>query len=191
MCGGGAHSFKLVIATSETLYDLEERINFAVFPSLQGGPHNNTIAALAVSLKEVMKLSCPSRLQERSPSISRILVVLGHVARIRGVPGAGEEELRSPRLLSAKQGLHPRVGYVAHTTNRCSQFFKWSLTRHSPTRLPGGTDNHLLLLDLRPQGVDGSRTEARQRFTHCVATQKKTYLSNDQLTTRHDTTHRP
>jgi glycine hydroxymethyltransferase len=38
---------------SETLYDLEDRINFAVFPSLQGGPHNNTIAALAVSLKEV------------------------------------------------------------------------------------------------------------------------------------------
>jgi glycine hydroxymethyltransferase len=44
---------------SETLYDLEERINFAVFPSLQGGPHNNTIAALAVSLKEVMDSHAP------------------------------------------------------------------------------------------------------------------------------------
>jgi glycine hydroxymethyltransferase len=51
---------ELVFAISETLYDLEERINFAGFPSLQGGPHNNTIAALAVSLKEVMELSCPS-----------------------------------------------------------------------------------------------------------------------------------
>ena len=34
-------------------YDFEDRINFAVFPSLQGGPHNNQIAALAVALKHV------------------------------------------------------------------------------------------------------------------------------------------
>jgi len=31
-----------------------EAINFAVFPMLQGGPHNTSIAALAVQLKEVM-----------------------------------------------------------------------------------------------------------------------------------------
>uniref|UniRef100_A0A5B7BHI9 glycine hydroxymethyltransferase n=1 Tax=Davidia involucrata TaxID=16924 RepID=A0A5B7BHI9_DAVIN len=34
-------------------YDFEERINFALFPSLQGGPHNNHIAALAIALKQV------------------------------------------------------------------------------------------------------------------------------------------
>ncbi|KAB2030597.1 hypothetical protein ERO13_D05G233500v2 [Gossypium hirsutum] len=34
-------------------YDFEEKINFAVFPSLQGGPHNNHIAALAITLKQV------------------------------------------------------------------------------------------------------------------------------------------
>ncbi|EOY16134.1 Serine hydroxymethyltransferase 6 isoform 2 [Theobroma cacao] len=34
-------------------YDFEEKINFAVFPSLQGGPHNNHIAALAIALKHV------------------------------------------------------------------------------------------------------------------------------------------
>lgn len=33
---------------------LEQQINFAVFPSTQGGPHNNTIAAVAVALKDVM-----------------------------------------------------------------------------------------------------------------------------------------
>ncbi|XP_056858441.1 serine hydroxymethyltransferase 7-like, partial [Raphanus sativus] len=38
---------------SSTHYDLEEKINFAVFPSLQGGPHNNHIAALAIALKQV------------------------------------------------------------------------------------------------------------------------------------------
>lgn len=32
-------------------YDFEDKINFAVFPSLQGGPHNHQIAALAVALK--------------------------------------------------------------------------------------------------------------------------------------------
>lgn len=36
----------------ETLYDLEQPINFSVFPGHQGGPHNHTITALAVALKQ-------------------------------------------------------------------------------------------------------------------------------------------
>ena len=36
----------------EVMYDLEEKINFAVFPGLQGGPHNHTIGALSVALKQ-------------------------------------------------------------------------------------------------------------------------------------------
>jgi len=32
--------------------DLEKRINDAVFPACQGGPHNNTIAGIAVALKQ-------------------------------------------------------------------------------------------------------------------------------------------
>lgn len=35
------------------MYDFEEKINAAVFPGLQGGPHNHTIAGLAVALKQV------------------------------------------------------------------------------------------------------------------------------------------
>lgn len=34
-----------------TKYDFEEKINFSVFPSLQGGPHNHQIGALACALK--------------------------------------------------------------------------------------------------------------------------------------------
>jgi glycine hydroxymethyltransferase len=36
----------------ETLYDLEGPINFSVFPGHQGGPHNHTITALSVALKQ-------------------------------------------------------------------------------------------------------------------------------------------
>jgi glycine hydroxymethyltransferase len=32
-------------------YGYEDKINFSVFPSLQGGPHNHQIGALAVALK--------------------------------------------------------------------------------------------------------------------------------------------
>ncbi|EYU36435.1 hypothetical protein MIMGU_mgv1a0053861mg, partial [Erythranthe guttata] len=38
----------------EVMYDYEDRINQAVFPGLQGGPHNHTITALAVALKQAM-----------------------------------------------------------------------------------------------------------------------------------------
>ena len=34
-----------------TKYDFEDKIDFSVFPSLQGGPHNHQIGALAVALK--------------------------------------------------------------------------------------------------------------------------------------------
>lgn len=33
--------------------EFKQKIDFAVFPMLQGGPHNNQIAALATQLKEV------------------------------------------------------------------------------------------------------------------------------------------
>lgn len=38
----------------EIKYDFEQKINFAVFPSLQGGPHQNTIAGVAVAMKQAM-----------------------------------------------------------------------------------------------------------------------------------------
>ncbi|KAI7898123.1 serine hydroxymethyltransferase-domain-containing protein [Cokeromyces recurvatus] len=37
----------------ETFYDLENPINQSVFPGHQGGPHNHTISALSVALKQV------------------------------------------------------------------------------------------------------------------------------------------
>jgi len=36
------------------MYDYADRIDMAVFPSLQGGPHNNNIAAVATALKQAM-----------------------------------------------------------------------------------------------------------------------------------------
>ena len=38
----------------QLIYDLEGPINFSVFPGHQGGPHNHTITALAVALKQAM-----------------------------------------------------------------------------------------------------------------------------------------
>lgn len=35
------------------MYDLEDKINQAVFPGLQGGPHNHAIAGIATTMKQV------------------------------------------------------------------------------------------------------------------------------------------
>jgi len=43
------------ISMIEIMYDLENPINASVFPGHQGGPHNHTITALAVALKQVYK----------------------------------------------------------------------------------------------------------------------------------------
>lgn len=41
----------------EIMYDLEDKVNFSVFPSLQGGPHNHAIAGVAVALRQVSPAS--------------------------------------------------------------------------------------------------------------------------------------
>jgi len=45
--------FRKTASTKTCGADLEDKINTGVFPMCQGGPHENTIAALAVQLKEV------------------------------------------------------------------------------------------------------------------------------------------
>ena len=43
---------KKVVKGQEIMYDLEDKINWAIFPALQGGPHQHQIAAISVALKE-------------------------------------------------------------------------------------------------------------------------------------------
>ncbi|XP_050781366.1 serine hydroxymethyltransferase, mitochondrial [Gopherus flavomarginatus] len=92
----------------ETPYNLEEPINFAVFPSLQGGPHNHAIAAVAVALK-----------QASSPAFRE------HCQQV----------LKNARAMAE------------------------ALLQRGYTLVSGGTDNHLVLVDLRPKGIDGARAE--------------------------------
>eukprot|EP00002_Diphylleia_rotans_P031896 TRINITY_DN6648_c0_g1_i2.p1 TRINITY_DN6648_c0_g1~~TRINITY_DN6648_c0_g1_i2.p1 ORF type:complete len:446 (-),score=90.22 TRINITY_DN6648_c0_g1_i2:214-1551(-) len=90
------------------MYDLEDKINGAVFPALQGGPHNNVIGALAVCLKEAAS------------------------------PDFKEYQTQVKKNIAALASRFMEQGY---------------------TLVSGGTDNHLLLLDLRPQNIDGARVE--------------------------------
>ena len=73
-----------------TQYELEDAINFAVFPGLQGGPHNHTIAALATALKQCSE-----------PGLRR-------------VPGAGPREFRVDGQRPHEEGLRSRVGTDNH-----------------------------------------------------------------------------
>lgn len=42
-----------ILSIVETHYTLEKDINEAIFPGLQGGPHNHSMAGVAVALKQV------------------------------------------------------------------------------------------------------------------------------------------
>lgn len=90
-------------------YDLEEKVNFAVFPGCQGGPHNHTIAALATALK-----------QAASPEFAQY----------------------------QKQVLAN------------SKHFSLTLQDMGYALVSGGTDNHLVLVNLKKsRGIDGARVE--------------------------------
>jgi len=105
------------------MYDLEQKINFAVFPGLQGGPHNHTIGALAVCLKQ-------ANTQEFVEYQKQVLKNSSRLA----------DELN-------KRGYH---------------------------LVSGGTDNHLVLVDLKSsRKIDGARVE-RVLEMACIATNKNT-----------------
>lgn len=92
----------------KVLYDLETRINQAVFPGLQGGPHNNSIAGIATALR-----------QAKTPEFVEYQ----------------KQVVRNAQRLC--KGLMEK-GYTIST---------------------GGTDVHLILVDLRPNQITGARAE--------------------------------
>nr|GMC65495.1 serine hydroxymethyltransferase, mitochondrial-like [Ipomoea batatas] len=102
----------------EVMYDYEDNINQAVFPGLQGGPHNHTITALAVALKQAM----------------------------------------TPEYKA----------YQEQVLSNCSKFAK-SLLERGYDLVSGGTDNHLVLVNLRNKGIDGSRVEKVLESVHIAA----------------------
>ncbi|CAG8787133.1 25561_t:CDS:10 [Gigaspora margarita] len=92
----------------EILYDLENPINQSVFPGHQGGPHNHTITALTVALKQT----------------------------------------KSPIFKEYQQ-------QVIKNSLAFAEAFK----KRGYDLVSGGTDTHLILMDLKSKGVDGARVE--------------------------------
>ncbi|CAG8533095.1 1786_t:CDS:2 [Paraglomus brasilianum] len=88
--------------------ELETRVNGAVFPSCQGGPHNNTIAAIAVALKQVAA---------------------------------------------------PEFKQYAKQVRANAKALGEALTGYGYKLVTGGTDNHLVLWDLRPLDLTGNKLE--------------------------------
>jgi glycine hydroxymethyltransferase len=55
------------------------------------------------------------------------------------------------------------------TVSRPHPDFLQALMEKGYTLVSGGTDNHLVLVDLKPQGVDGSRVERVLELAHIAA----------------------
>lgn len=106
----------------DAVYDFEDKINFAVFPSLQGGPHNHQIGALAVALKQ----AATPGFKAYAKQVKANAVALGN-------------------YLMSK-------GYKLVT---------------------GGTENHLVLWDLRPLGLTG-------KSSFCSRSSAEVFFSSDQ-----------
>jgi len=88
--------------------DLPKKIDKAVFPGLQGGPHENNIAAIAVCLKEALQ-----------PAFKKY----------------GKQIVKNSKALASE------------------------LLKYDFDLVTGGTDNHLLLIDLRNKGILGKEAQ--------------------------------
>jgi glycine hydroxymethyltransferase len=130
-------------------YDFEDKINFAVFPSLQGGPHNHQIAALAVALKYAASPQFKTYAKQVPYS------PLGLVCPLRplSMQAAGSQTHAPCMIYSLVVAC--RVCYKGSAS--CSQVranaaaLGAALTKRGYKLVTGGTDNHLVLWDLRPE----------------------------------------
>jgi glycine hydroxymethyltransferase len=102
------------------------KIDTAVFPSLQGGPHNHQIAAVAVALKEAK---------------------------------TSEFKLYSQNVIANAQSLAS------------------GLVKRGHTIATGGTENHLILWDVRGDGLTGNKVE--KVLEHVSITTNKNSLPGD------------
>lgn len=90
--------------------ELADKVDKAVFPGLQGGPHENSIAGIAICLKEAMQ-----------PSFKEY----------------GEQIVKNAKVLSDE------------------------LIKFGFTLVTGGTENHLILIDLRNKNITGKDAQLR------------------------------
>merc|ERR1712241_1449246 len=104
----GPRSGMIFFKYTDKIPDIKERIDMAVFPALQGGPHNHQIGGLAVQLLEVQSAD----FHEYSKQVVS----------------------NSKALADALKGKGHKLA-------------------------SDGTDNHLVLWDLRPHGLTGSKVE--------------------------------
>jgi glycine hydroxymethyltransferase len=98
--------------------DMGAKIDKAVFPGFQGGPHDNVTAAIAVCMQEAS----------------------------------------TPEFVAYGKQIVANAKTLADT-----------LMKHGLTLATGGTDSHLLVLDLRPQGVIGNIVAEALEVANIVA----------------------
>jgi glycine hydroxymethyltransferase len=129
--------------------DYEDRINTAVFPMCQGGPHENTIAALAVQFKEAATPEFKAYAQQvknNATALAQALIELGHSivtdgtdnhlclwdVRPKGLTGSKMEKIldycqitvNKNAIYGDKSALSPggvRLGTSALTTRRMTE----------------------------------------------------------------------
>ncbi|RYH21548.1 serine hydroxymethyltransferase [archaeon] len=107
--------------------NFEAKISAAIFPGLQGGPHEHQIAGIATQLKEV---------------------------------ATEEFKQYSKQVRVNAQAMADQLSRV-----------------HGYTLATGGTENHLVLWDLKPQGLTGSKMQTV--CDHCSITLNKNAVLGD------------
>merc|ERR1712099_130643 len=104
----GPRSGMIFFKYTDKIPDIKDRIDMAVFPGLQGGPHNHQIGGLAAQLLEV----------------------------------------KSPEFVEYSKAVIANAQTLAET-----------LKEKGHKIASDGTDNHLVLWDLRPHGLTGGKVE--------------------------------
>uniref|UniRef100_A0A7E4V8C5 Serine hydroxymethyltransferase n=1 Tax=Panagrellus redivivus TaxID=6233 RepID=A0A7E4V8C5_PANRE len=107
----------------ETLYDLGSKIDGAVFPGLQGGPHNHTIFAIAVALKQCLTtdfVDYSKQVVKNAQALAARLVELGYSLATGGTDNhLCLVDLRPKKLEGSRIETVLDLAHIACNKNTC------------------------------------------------------------------------
>jgi glycine hydroxymethyltransferase len=157
----------MLLSTAEHAKALDK----AVFPGLQGGPHNHTTAAIAVALREA---STPD-FSSYAHAIVANAQALGEGLAARGfdlVSGGTDNHLLlvdltakgvagqpAAKAVAFGEALRPEFKLYARAVIENARALADSLQVAGFKIVSNGTDSHLMRVDLTPMGVNGADAE--------------------------------
>ncbi len=142
----------LILTNNE---EYAKAINKSIFPGVQGGPLMHVIAAKAVAFGEALK----PEFKEYQENIVKNAKAFAEALVKEGFRLVSVMHVIAAKAVAFGEALKPEFKEYQENIVKNAKAFAEALVKEGFRLVSGGTDNHLVLVDVRGQGLTGKVAE--------------------------------